>query len=274
MDDYDDTADREDEEERPRDPAVDRAIERLRAFFTDSPTTLFYSTQIETTLEREFFHWITGRALLELGTANQIRRIPTFLSALNKTVNFYASRKHRYVARELAVMQTLLTRIFDPQFAHAVGRHGELMFDAALGRNGFRAEAKDTKTWNGKSWSLTNHNLDRIITRDGLAYGVEIKNSQNYIPAQELQIKLRMCAHLEVTPLFIMRFAPKSYMYDIIQSGGFGLLYEDQLYPFGHDDLLAEVRARLRLKVQSPRDIKEGDMQRLVKWHLKRLNPS
>jgi hypothetical protein len=30
------------------------------------------------------------------------------------------------------------------------------------------------------------------------------------------------------------------------------------------------VRSRLGLKVQSPRDIKEGDMQRLVNWHLKK----
>ena len=49
-----------DEEERPRDPAVDLAINRLRSFFKQSPQRLFYSTQIETALEREFFHWITG----------------------------------------------------------------------------------------------------------------------------------------------------------------------------------------------------------------------
>jgi len=55
----------EPEEERPRDPAVDKAIERLRGFFDNSPQRLFYSTQIETSLEREFFHWIAGRALLE-----------------------------------------------------------------------------------------------------------------------------------------------------------------------------------------------------------------
>ncbi len=54
------------EEERPRDPAIDAAITRVCALFDDSPLRLFYSTQIETTIEREFFHWITGKALLGL----------------------------------------------------------------------------------------------------------------------------------------------------------------------------------------------------------------
>jgi hypothetical protein len=62
-------------EEMPRDPKVDQAIERLHTFFDANPQRLFYSTQIETSLEREFFHWITGRALLEMGNAKEITRI-------------------------------------------------------------------------------------------------------------------------------------------------------------------------------------------------------
>ncbi|MBI4204167.1 MAG: hypothetical protein HY527_04000 [Betaproteobacteria bacterium] len=269
MADYDEFGDYREEEERPRDPAVDHAIERLRSFFKESPQRLFYSTQIETALEREFFHWITGKALLELGNAQQVRRISASLQG--QTINFYAHHKHRYLRRELKTMLDLLSRIFDPEFTHAIGRHGELMFDAGLGRAGFRAEASNAVTWNGKTWQKTNHNLDRIVTRDGVAYDVEIKNTQNYIPREELRIKIQLCKHLDVTPLFIMRFAPKSYMFEIQQSGGFGLLFEEQLYPWGHSSLLAEVRARLGLKVQCPKDVKEGDIQRLLNWHARRL---
>src|SRR5437773_11513117 len=116
------------------------------------------------------------------------------------------------------------------------------------------AEAKNATSWNGRTWIETNHNLDRIITRDSLAYGVEIKNTQNYISRDELLVKIRICQHLGLTPLFIMRFAPKSYMYEIYTNGGFGLLFEEQIYPWGHSALLSEVRKRLLLKVQCPRD--------------------
>lgn len=259
----------EEPEKLPRDPALDKAIGRIRLFFDESPRRVFYSTQIETMFEREFFHWITGKGLLEMAEARQIQRIPVRVQ--EKTVNFYAHRQHRYLQREIKRMAELLKRIFDSDFAHAVGRHGELMFDAALGRNGFRAEAKNTKSWQGRTWETTNHNLDRIVTRDGRAYGVEIKNTQNYISRNELRTKLQLCKHIQVTPLFIMRFAPKSYINEVYLSGGFVLLFEDQMYPMGHTALLMEVRQTLGLKVHSPNDVKDGDMQRFIKWHQKRL---
>ena len=255
--------------ERPRDIAIDDAVVELRAFFANSPERLFYATQIETKFEREFFHWIVGKALREMADSGEIRRITEEVQ--RKTLNFYAHPRHRYYRRELKEIITLLDRIFDPEFTHAVGRHGELMFDAALGRHGFRAEARDTRSWKGITWIETNHNLDRIITRDGLEYGVEIKNTQNYISRQELRIKVRLCNLLEVTPLFIMRFAPKSYINEVYKSRGFVLLFEEQMYPMGHTRLLSEVREKLGLKVSSPNEVKEGDMRRLLNWHERRL---
>lgn len=265
MDEYEDYA----PSEPPRDAVIDEALPRVLQIFEDSPARVFYSTQIETQLEREFFHWITNKALLELGNGRRVQRMPAVVQ--EKAVNFYAHPKHRYWKREQQRLQELLERIFNPEFTQAIGRHAEMMFDSALSRHGFAlTPARDVKTWNGKTWTETNHNLDRICVRDGVAYGIEIKNTQNYIQRDELHTKLRLCEHLGLTPLFIMRAAPKSYMNNIITKGGFGLLFEEQIYPWGHSSLLTEVRDRLGLKVQSPRDIKEGDMQRLVKWHEKK----
>lgn len=257
---------------QPRDPILDVAIGRLERFFVDTPEKLFYSTQIETSFEREFFHWITGRGLLELARASAVKRRTTTIAG--NPVNFYAHRGHRYIEREHKVMKAVLERVFESDFTHAIGRHGELMFDAALGRAGFRAEAREANSWNGVTWTTSNHNLDRIYTRDGLAYGAEIKNTQNYISRDELRTKIQLANHLGIIPLFIMRFAPKSYIHEVIQSGGFVLLFEEQMYPWGHATLLREVRKVLGLKVGSPRDVKDGDIQRLLTWHTKRLNPT
>lgn len=263
----DEDASGEEEVQRPRDVAIDAASARVRDFFAQAPRRLFYSTQIETSLEREFFHWITGKALLELSSAGEIQRIPEIVQG--NVVNFYAHPGHRYFRRELTTVKEILTRIFDPEFARAVGLHGELMFDAALGRYGFRAESRNVNNWQGKAWSKTNHNLDRIVTRDQRAYGVEVKNTQGYIQRDELRVKLDLCHYLDLTPLFIMRFAPKSYIHEIGKRGGFALLFEAQMYPFGHPALLAEVQKTLGLKVLSPRDVKDGDIQRFVRWHEK-----
>ena len=52
MDDYDDFA----PSEPPRDAVIDAALPRVMQVFEASPARVFYSTQIETQLEREFFH--------------------------------------------------------------------------------------------------------------------------------------------------------------------------------------------------------------------------
>lgn len=38
-----------------------------------------------------------------------------------------------------------------------------------------------------------------------------------------------------------------------------------------HTALLTEVRNKLGKKVHSPNDVKEGDMQRLLNWHMKKI---
>lgn len=254
-----------------RDAAIDDALPRVLEIFTHSPTQVFYSTQIETRLEREFFHWITNKALSELGNGRKLQRITSAVQG--RDVNFYASLKHRYWRREQQKLRALLGRLFSPDFTHALGRHAEMMFDSALSRHGFMLQpGRDLKSWAGRKWTETNHNLDRIAVRDGIAYGIEIKNTQNYIQRDELYTKLRMCRYLGLVPLFIMRFAPKNYMFSIALANGFGLLFEEQIYPFGYDALVTEVRDTLGLKVQCPRDIPDGHLQRLVKWHEKRLN--
>src|SRR5205085_2571213 len=102
---------------------------------------------------------------------------------------------------------------------------------------------------------------------DGRFYGIEIKNTLKYIPKGELDIKMAMCRFFGVRPLFIMRFAPKVYTYELYRAGGFGLLFKDQLYPFGNETLAARVAERLRLPVHCPPGVPDGHIQRFARWH-------
>ena len=69
------------------------------------------------------------------------------------------------------------------------------------------------KEYNGNKWTDTNHDLDYIFSRDGIVYGCEIKNTLGYIPKVELETKIEMCKKFGVKPLFIMRYALKTYNY-------------------------------------------------------------
>lgn len=261
----------DDEPARPRDPVVDRAKDALRAHFRDNATNVFYQQQLAVLIEDEFFHWITVSALKELTGEGRLLVEEVPMPAGTYPLRVYRVPSHRNWRRQAYRLVEQVAHYSSPEFARAVGRQGELMFDAALPRFGFVPRARDVREWQGRRWEQTEHDLDRVFEADGRFYGVEIKNTLKYIPRTELQIKLAMCRFLGLRPLFVMRFAPKVYTYDIYRAGGFSLLFKDQLYPFGNETLAEQVRAELRLPVHCPAAVPDGHVQRLTTWHQRQV---
>jgi hypothetical protein len=252
---------------RRRDTKIDEARAVLLAeVFGPNPARVFYNRQVEVLLERRFFHWITSRALRELAAEGRIASQEMLLSSA-VPLRVYFSLKNRYWRRQAETLRRLVARFSTSDFARGLGRHGETMFDAALPTVGLVPAGRDVREYRGRRWTRTPHNLDRIFERDGVAYGVEIKNTLDYIPRDELRIKIVMCRELGLRPLFIMRSAPKNYMKNIIDAGGYGLIFGFQLYPFGQEAFAREVSAALGLPVDCPRRIAEGTVQRFLRWH-------
>lgn len=119
----------------------------------------------------------------------------------------------------------------------------------------------------GRHWEETNHDLDRLVERDGEQYGVEIKNQLGYIDQTEFGIKLRMCEYLRVRPLFIARMMPKNYIETVRRAGGFSLILGNQHYPLLGEPLAERVRAVLGLPVLCIRTLPDTTLSRFEKWH-------
>ena len=256
---------------RGRDPKTDEAKEALtKDWFGAYPNGVFYLRQIEVTFERQFYHWITSRALAELVAERRIQSLKMRV-APSIEVRFYWSNGYRYWRRQANGIGKLVASYSTEEVGRALGHHGETMFDVALPRFGFMPVARNTRSYGDRTWTETSENFDRIFVRDGVSYGVEIKNTLDYIPSAELDSKLAMCAYLGLRPLFIMRQAAKSYNYQIIQAGGYSLLFEHQMYPLGYEPLARELKERLGLKVDCPRNVEDGLIQKFLSWHQKHL---
>lgn len=161
-----------------------------------------------------------------------------------------------------------------PNFNQGVGRQAEMMFDSALAAD-FNVAAKDVNEWKGVKWTKTNENLDRIyIHKDGTAYGCEMKNTLPYIELAEFESKLEMCLFLKLRPLFIVRMMPEIYIQRVWRKGGYSLVYKNQFYPFGFEDLAERVRRRLELPVVCARAVPDGDITRFTNWHAKTRGPA
>lgn len=247
----------------PRDPKLDEAAPDLLKWFEDNPNGVFYGRQLEVLFEKKYFHWITHKALRELTNSGAIAtEIRTTVGG--NQLRLYWSKRNRFYKRAAAAIVKLVEEHTNPDLSKAIGHHAEALFGVAAGREGFHLHGPAINAFQGKTWYVTEHDLDWIFERDGIAWGVEIKNTWAYIDRAEMRIKIALCRQLGVSPLFIMRWAPKSYVEEIRKEGGFGLLYETQYFPVGHSAAVAKLK-ELSLPVESLTAVPPAVFRRFVK---------
>jgi hypothetical protein len=251
---------------RRRDKKIDEAkLALLQKEFVPGSETVYYGRQLEILYEDRFYHWITKKALNELAAEKKIQMSVEEYGDIS--AHMYFPRRYRYARRQIAETLKLIAEFSDPKFTRALGEHGEMLADVGFAHTGFRVRKTNFVSVGDLAWTATKHNLDRLIERDGVQYGVEVKNQLGYIDQTEFQIKLAMAKHLEVRPLFIARMMPRSYIYEVQQAGGFCLILENQHYPLLADSLAARVRAGLQLPVRCIRALPDTTFNRFMRWH-------
>lgn len=225
----------------PRDKVVDQAKEALEEFFRANPEDVFYMQQLEVFFEKQFFHWITSTAINELIDEGFLNSEEHLLLGETR-IKFVFKKGHRYYKRQINEKLQVVREYSDPTIAGACGRQAEVLFFNALAHRGFLSQGQNINGYAGKKWEATDHDLDFILEKDGKTYGAEVKNRWSYIDKDELDIKLAMCDFLGIKPLFIMRGSPKHYNNMIWKAGGYAMIFEAQIYPFGQRDLVKRIK--------------------------------
>jgi hypothetical protein len=253
------------------DPVEAQARSELGRFFDEEDEAVFFGRQIEILFEGRFFHWITARALRNLVEAGRIKMEVRKIPSTGGVMHLFWNRKYRYYRRAADGVVGLVSEYADPNVAAAVGIHGEAMVLGGFADSEFVLKARETREYQGRRWTETNHDLDFVFARDEVAYGVEVKNTLGYPEYDEISLKLTMAQFMGVTPVFVARMLPKDWINEIWRAGGFALILKYQLYPYSHRELAKRVSKELRLPVDSPRRLADGTMKRFTDWHLKRL---
>jgi hypothetical protein len=248
------------------DPAVQALEPLILDLFDADPRAVYYESQLAVRFEDRFFHWVTVRTLKELRETGKIASTLEELSP-KTPLRFYFHRRNRFWKRKAAEVRNLVLLFSDQTFTRALGVQGELLVDAGLPRVEFQPVENNVRSWRGITWTDTNHDLDRVFHRDGVYYGAEIKNRLGYIPQEEFSVKLRMCRALGLTPLFIARMMPRTYIEEVRQAGGFSLIMKYQFYPISHRALADQVKRELGLPVDCPTRLQDSTLARFLKWH-------
>lgn len=270
MTDFSDVDDEMDKIERPPDPVEESAREHLRIFFEEHKEEVFYSRQLEVRNENTFFHWITNRAIRDLEAEGLVRSEWRTLSG-GGTIKLLWHRGFRFYKRSAAKVVAMVEEYSNPNVSHALGLHGEMMILSGFAEAQFTQRGRETRSHQGKNWTESEHNLDFIFERDGLAYGVEVKNTLGYMDKKEFDIKIKLCQRLDIRPVFVVRAMPRTWIYELNSARGFGLIFRYQLYHWTHKELAKRVSEELGLPVDAPRKLHNRTMARFLDWHERQI---
>ena len=108
---------------------------------------------------------------------------------------------------------------------------------------------RSTREYRGRIWTDTEHDLDFILEKDGVGFGVEVKNTWVYIPPDELTIKLKMCDYLGIRPLCIVRNRHSGQWKEVKNAGGLLYIFKSKILPPGQEDLASRMWRLMRLPV-------------------------
>ncbi len=256
--------------ERPPDPAEEEAEGILADFFEKNSEAVFFSRQLEVRFEDLYFHWVTNRAIRSLVEQKVILTETRRLST-GGDIKLLWHRKFRYFKRAAVEVVRLVEEYAHPNIGGALGLQGEFLTLEAFARHQFVLLGREVKRLGEVEWSYTDHDIDLVFEKDGVRYGIEVKNTLGYMDHTELVTKVRLSRHLGCRPVFVVRMAPKSWVYEVARQGGFVLMLKYQLYPWTHAELAKRVATELGLPVDTPRSLADGTMQRFLRYHRKNV---
>ncbi|MFQ5822330.1 MAG: hypothetical protein ACE5I5_20335 [Candidatus Heimdallarchaeota archaeon] len=247
--------------------AVKRDVEQ---FFTDSnhwayqygdptpdcnPNSPYHRKQIEVIFESKYEHWKVNTAVDKLIEEDFLRLIKT------KVAHFVVRSDIRYYTREVKRRCKIIERYASPTITRAYGQWCEKLVEYMFKLNGFEILEREENKFQGKEWTKTKENLDFIVGKDYIAYGVEVKNTLPYMEIDEFSNKLEMCKYLGLIPLWILRNAPEVQFNTMKANSGFILPFKSQIYPYGQEPLTKEIWQKMRLPVT----VKAEMPQKIVK---------
>ncbi len=220
-------------------------VETLRDLFDRDPGTVFYTQQLKILLEERFTYRETAEALRDLVRTHEI----TPIERQSANVSFYRHRRNRsYVANVQRAIQTL-SKMSNDNFCWFLGRTGQKVAEAALTELDFSVVGTETRSYRLRTCSTTRADLDLIVERHSVGYGVEVKNRLDHIDLCDLKTKLMVSDSLGLLPIVVLRSAPSTHLNMVRARGGVAVELGSQVYSSLDRQFAGEVRERFGLPI-------------------------
>jgi len=187
--------------------------------------------ELKARLEDKFFPWVTGRALSSMVESGQVLKIGyPGRRKRNVAKDFYTLPDFDYndIRGELEDKRQVSAEVNAMLTGQAPATFfAEDLFERAFNSLGFTIIDRDASEYKGRKVSAVRGkeppNLDFIVERDKLVYGVDVKNWIRYEfdTRDEVIFKVGLALQLHITPFMIARYVDKDTIYkEVILKGG------------------------------------------------------
>ena len=243
----------------------------IRNLYENDKKGVYYSRQLCIKFEEKYYHWVTERTVRYLKDLGYLKLIIRERKERG-SINFYIHHSNRYPKRKINEIEKIINEYSEERISRSCGKQAENLFCLGLVKKGFRVIAEEAREFQGKKWEKTEHDLDFIFERDEIYYGCEIKNTLDYIDKDEFDIKIEMCEFFNIRPLFIMRYAPKTWIAQNNSKKGYCMIFETKIFELSQIELVEKIKNVLGLPVICSRAIPDGIITRFENWHKRQIS--
>jgi hypothetical protein len=212
--------------------------------------------ELKVRLERKFFPWIVGRVVNRLISDGSVRIIhpPGRKGGMGTPDNFYLDASADYekllkvILRKKRVsvyVNSLLTRV------SPAGFFAEEVFEMAFNLLRFKIHGTEISEFRGKKVKgvagRQPPNLDFVIEKDDIIYGVDIKNwiKYEFDSISNVMNKVDLAVQLGIIPFICARYVDKDTFFKVVKIPGIVYSYETLILPPEFQTLAEEARSLL-----------------------------
>jgi len=135
------------------------------------------------------------------------------------------------VMRKKAVLSAFITNM-----SRIAGFHAQELWKDAFISLGYELKShQDVREFEGRV-ATVNNTIDFIVERDGIRFGVEVKNDLEY--PKDLDKKFQVAVELDTIPVFVVRNVTPTSSKHIRKYGGLVKIYETSIYPAAYADTI------------------------------------
>ena len=165
-----------------------------------------------------------------------------------------------------------MEKFSDDEVNDGAGKYAEYLFLHMFNKHQFDIVGRHTNSFRDKTWTISDRNLDFIIQKEGVSYGVEVKNRFDYMDQDEFEEKLEICQYLGLLPMFPIR-CPSDQQYAQMQEcNGLALKFKTRIFPPGFQKLITDIWNNFRLPVNIWEEIKTPIENIFLNYHHQNVN--